>query len=259
MTQALLPSEVEAEARALIIARESSLGVEVTTPIAYPNGDLVTVIVAPEADGYTVHDAGLGAMFLTGEGVRIDRDMVARLIQAAKRYDCGYSSGRIARATARDGVPESLMLVANASRSIADLSIEVRRQAESDFRYVLAEKVREIAGRRVRENEVFTGKSTTPYRVANTILDKAAREPIGFVIPLPARSSVAPQFRQLFDLQAAYPSIIRLAVYNEYSDFRPDKDGWLLAQVGELAPLGRIQEVLPRILEASPPQGSLAH
>ncbi len=50
---------IEASARALIEARSTALGIEIDTPVVYPNGDLVTSVVVQEGERFTVHDAGL--------------------------------------------------------------------------------------------------------------------------------------------------------------------------------------------------------
>jgi hypothetical protein len=252
MNKPLSRDEVEAAARTLVSAQSSALGTEVTTPVVYPNGDCVVVLVAPNDARYVVHDAGLGAMYLTREGVRINRESEQRFGISAARYDCRYEGGRMVRRCEAADVAVSIMLVANASRSVADLATEARRQSEGHFRHVLTERVREIVGLRLRENESFKGVSGTTYRIANTILDQQAREPVAFVVPVPTRSSVNPQFRELFDLKAAFPDIFRDSVYNEGSDFRPQEDGWVLRQVGSVTPLGALRSELEPMLDALP-------
>jgi len=259
MSREIPRAEVEADVRALISASATALGVEVVTPVIYSNGECVTVLVAPEVDGYVVHDAGLGVMYLERESVRPSRDVMARLSAIASRYQCDLVGGRVSRRCDADSVPVSVMLVANASRGIGDMSAGARRQMEVQFRYVLTERVREVAGARLRENETFIGKSGTAYRVSNTILDDAGREPVAFVVPLASRSSVAAQFRELFDLQAAFPSIARESVYDEGSDFRPAEDGWVLSQVGDVVPFGEILVRLPRLLNLLASNSSLPH
>jgi hypothetical protein len=125
-------SEIEAGARAMIQARVFPLGIEVTTPVVYPNGDCIAVVVAPEPDGgYVVHDAGFGAMYVTGEGVQLGRDLRMRIAATIARYDCQFESARIVRRCIPGDVPTSIMLVANASRSAGDMAVETRRQSEN--------------------------------------------------------------------------------------------------------------------------------
>jgi len=258
MTELLTLSDIEAGARAMIRARVFPLGIEVTTPVVYPNGDCIAVVVAPEMDGgYVVHDAGLGAMYVTGEGVQLSRDLRARIAATIARYDCQFESARIVRRCKSDEVPTSIMLVANASRSAGDMAAETRRQSENHFRAVLTNRIREIVGPRLRENEAFKTMSGITYRVPNTILDAEARQPVAFVLPLVSRSAVANQFRELFELKVAFPMIVRESVYDEESDFRPVEDGWALAQIGEVTPFHDLQRALPALLANVPPQPSL--
>lgn len=254
MSEPLSAGAVENKARSLIGARSTALGIEITTPIVYPDGDCVLVIVAQEAGRYLVHDVGIGSMKLSREGIAIGREMRERLVVVAARYDCLFHADRMSRSCSCDEIATSIMLVANASRTVGDIASEARRQSENSFRYVLTERVREIFGSRLKENEVFRGQSRTAYRVANTILDESGREPVAFVVPLASRSAVASQFRELYDLRAAFPNIHRGSVYDEASDFRPKEDGWVLNEVGQVIPFGQIQIELPRALAEAPPQ-----
>ena len=250
MSERLTAREIEAAVRALIEARPSTLGMHVTTPVIYPNGDFVEVITAPEAKGFVVHDAGVGGMLLAAEGFRISREIALRIKSAAERYDCVVSGGRIGRACERQDVGLSIALVANASRAVADFASEGRRQNESQFRYLVTEKIREIVGGRLRENENFKGKSGRGYRVQNVILDTQLSRPLAFAVPLASRSSVPNQFRELFDLKAAFPAIFNESIYNDAGDFRPDEDGWILEQVGGVIPLSELSSRLPALLDA---------
>lgn len=239
------PADIENLSRGLITATTSTLGVEVTTPIVYPNGECSRVFVFAENDYYIVHDAGLAEWYLTNESVRIDR---LRFPQAAKRYNCEYAKGRVQARSSSEELGITIMLVANASRAVADFATEARRHSESQFRFVLTERVREIFGARLRENESFKGTSGTTYRVPNVILNAAGSDPLCFVMPLASRSAVASQFKELFDLKSAHPAVIADSVYDEDSDFRVEEDGWVLRQVGEVTPFGEIGSRLPALV-----------
>lgn len=120
----LTPSEIEAAARALVTARETALGVEVTTPVIYPNGDCVNVTVSVEGSDYLVHDSGLGAMYLTTEGAKMTRQLSRRLSAIATRYQCEFIDGRMMRRCNADDAAVAAILVANASRSVGDHAVE---------------------------------------------------------------------------------------------------------------------------------------
>jgi len=248
MLRRLTPEEIEAASRALVTARASSLGVEITTPVIYPNGQCVTVAVTIDGANYVVHDAGLGSMYLTAEGVRVSRELRDRLRSLAARYGCDFIEGRMSRRCSADDVAVAAMLVANASRSIGDQAAEIRRQNESQFRYAVAERVREAVGKRLRENESFKGESGQTYRISNVVLDENEKEPIAFVVPLPSRNSVPSLFREFFDLKAAMPSVLKDSVYDEASDFRPKEDGWVLSQVGEVIAFPNLSATLASLL-----------
>ena len=226
------------------------MGVEITTPVIYPNGECVTVTVTMEGGEYVVHDAGLGAMYLTAEGVRMSRQLSERLAALAARYECEFIEGRMTRRCSTDDVAIAAMLVANASRT-GDQAIEVRRQSEGEFRYAVSERVRELVGKRWRENQLFQGASGRSYRIGNIILDASETAPVAFVFALPSRSAVPAQFTEMYDLHAAHPAIANDSVYNDAGDFRLREDGWLLEKVSILIPFSEMQSRIPRMHEAA--------
>src|SRR5208337_77169 len=163
---------IERAVKDLVAAEPSNLGVEVTLPVAYPGGDLITVVVERKEASMLVHDAGFAAMRLANGGVTLSRSVVTRLQEYAKRFNCGFSDGRVSTECDLGKVGICAALVANASRSVADYVLEIRRHAESDFRRTISDNLREIMGRRLRENEEIRGVSGRRYRVPITVLDK---------------------------------------------------------------------------------------
>jgi hypothetical protein len=244
----LTPQEIETASRAIITARESSMGIEITTPVIYPNGECVTVTVAMEGAEYVVHDAGLGAMYLTAEGVRIGRQLSERLAALAARYECEFIEGRMMRRCSTDEVAIAAMLVANASRTVGDQAVEVRRQSESEFRYAVSERTRDLAGSRWRENQLFQGASGRSYRIGNLILDRTETKAVAFIFALPSRNAVPAQFTEMYDLRSAYPDITNDSVYNDAGDFRVREDGWLLEKVSVLTPFSEMRARIPTML-----------
>lgn len=242
----LTRDEIETASRALVSARETALGIEISTPVIYPNGDCVTVLVTIDGGEYVVHDAGLGLMYLTAEGVQITRHLSSRFAALAARYECEFIDGRMMRRCSADDVAVAAVLVANASRTVGDHALEVRRQTENEFRAAVSDRVREIAGTRLRENETFKGGSGRSYRITNVILDAQEMHAAAFVFALPSRSLVPAQFAEMFDLKAAHADTANDTIYNEAGDFRRKEDGWLLEKVSELIPFGEIAERLPR-------------
>jgi hypothetical protein len=226
----LTAAEIEKAVRALITAEKSNLGIEVTSPVAYGDGELVSVVVEQLESGLTVHDAGFGAMRLSSAGVLLTRTTIQRLMEFTQRYRCTFADGRVSSPATMDDVAQVVCLVANASRSVADYIYEVRRQAEANFRIVVFDKLREIVGDRVRETEQFRGKSGRLWRVP-IVLDVSKSRPQNFVSALAHRHAVPQSFTMLYDLGQAYPEIERDAVYDDAADLRQE-DRALLTSSG---------------------------
>ena len=218
----ITPEEIEVTARAIVSAKTTSLGIEVTTPVVYPNGDLVTVAVTIEGGEYVVHDAGFGAMYLNSAGVRLTRQLARRFTELAARYGCEFIGGRMTRRCSPEHVAMAAVMVANASRTIGDQALEIRRQAESDFRTAVADRIRDIAGsKRIRENEQVQGESGRKYRIPSLILDNSQSYALAFVVPLPNRAAVPDRFADFYDIRKAHQRPRRESVYDESSDIRP--------------------------------------
>jgi hypothetical protein len=231
------PEEIEAAARAIVSARTTSLGIEVTMPVVYPNGDLVTVAVTVDGGEYVVHDAGFGAMYLNSAGVRLTRQLTNRFGELAARYGCEFISGRMTRRCSPEQVAMAAVMVANASRTIGDQALEIRRQTESDFRTAVVERVRDIAGPRVLENETVKGESGRSYQIPSLILDSSLSFPVAFVVPLPNRAAVPTRFAEFFDIRRAHQRVRRESVYDEGSDIRSEDLRFMQTeQVSELIP-----------------------
>jgi hypothetical protein len=245
------PGEIEATTRAIISARQTSLGVEVTTPVVYPNGELVTVAVTVADGEYMVHDAGFGTMYLNSAGVRLTRQLTQRFSELALRYGCGFIGGRMTRRCLPEQLAMAVVLVANASRAVGDQALEIRRQTESDFRVAVVERVRDVAGQRVRENELVKGESGRSYRISSVILDSSQSFPVAFVVPLPNRASVPNHFAEFFDIRKAQERIRRESVYDENSDIRPEDRRFMeMDQISEMIPFQQTRLRFAQLLAA---------
>jgi hypothetical protein len=236
----LSPTELQAATRALVNARRTNLGIEVTMPVVYPTGQMVTVVITVADGDYLVHDAGLGAMCLTSAGARLSAQLERRLMELARHYGCEFIDGRMSRYASESQLALAIVMVANASRTVGDQSIYIRRQHETDFRKVVADRVRGIAGRRLRESEEILGQSGRAYHVPNVVLDQLEREPVAFIIPLSSRALVKPHFADFWDLRQRFQSVENDSVYDEAEAFRPE-DWNLLRAVSEIVPLGAVE------------------
>lgn len=231
MASEITAAEVEKAIQALTVAETTNLGVEVTLPVAFGDGDLVGVVIEAGEKGFEIHDSGLSAMRLTSAGVSLTKHVVFRLNEFARRYRCKFADGRVsANAASIDDIAVVACLVANAARAVADYVYELRRQAEYDFRVVLFDKLKEVVGPRVRETEEIQGQSGTRYRIP-IILDVAQSKPQNFIAAIANHSNVPRSVAMFFDLGPLYPGVERDAVYDDQSDVRKE-DRTLLLSVG---------------------------
>lgn len=231
MASDLKAAEVEKAIRALTSAEKTNIGVEVTLPVAFGDGALVSVAIEEASKGFDIHDAGLSAMRLTSAGVTLSKHVVFRLNEFARRYRCTFINGRVsAHADNMDDIATVASLVANAARAVSDYVYELRRQAEYDFRVVLFDRLKEIVGPRVRETEEIRGESGTRYRIP-IILDAHQAAPQNFVSPIANHSAVARSVAMFFDLKPLYPGVERDAIYDSEADIRKE-DRLLLKTVG---------------------------
>jgi hypothetical protein len=230
MASELTPAEVEKAIQALTVAEKTNLGIEVTLPVAFGDGELVSVVIEPAKDGFSIHDAGLSAMRLTTAGVALTKHVAFRLNEFSRRYQCKFVDGRITINAAPSDVALKACLVANAARAVADYVYEIRRQAEYDFRVVLYDRLRDIVGPRARETEEIKGESGTRYRIP-IILDPLLTQPRNFVSPVANHSIVARSVAMFFDIKPLYPGVERDAVYDNEADIRKE-DRILLKSVG---------------------------
>lgn len=209
-------------------------------PVVYPNGQMITVVISAERGDYVVHDAGSGAMCLTASGAKLSAQLERRLAELAQHYGCEFIDGRMMRRASEQQLALAIVMVANASRTVGDQSIYIRRQQDADFREAVTERVREIVGKRLRSGEDVRGFSGRIYHPA-IVLDKAERAPLAFVLPLATRSVVQAHFAEFWDLQKINPKVTNESIYDERAGFR-DEDLTLLREVTELTPFRSIHE-----------------
>jgi hypothetical protein len=226
----LTPAEVERAIQALTVAEQTNLGIEVTLPVAFGDGEQLSVVIESARDAFTVHDSGLSAMRLTSAGVSLSKHVAFRLNELARRYQCKFVDGRVATTSDAADVAIKATLVANAARAVADYVYEIRRQAEYDFRVIVHDRLREIVGERLRNAEEIVGQSGARYHIP-IILDQAQARPQNFVSSIPNRSNVARSVSMFFDIQSLYSGVERDAVYDNEADVRKE-DKNLLTTVG---------------------------
>jgi|APDOM4702015248_1054824.scaffolds.fasta_scaffold49710_2 hypothetical protein len=215
-------AEVEKLIRSLTAAERTNLGIEVTLPVAYGDGELVTVVIEQTKGTLVIHDASFSAMRLSNAGVSLTPHVVHRLSDLAERYNCKFYDGRVtSTADSIESLPQVVALVANASRSVADYAFEIKRQVETDFRLIVVEKLREILGPRAHEPDEFKGASGRRYRLP-FILNASMTRPQNFISTVANRSNVPATFATLFDLRGPFPDVERDAIYDDAAHLRDE-------------------------------------
>jgi hypothetical protein len=221
-SQKITAAEVERLVRSLTAVEKTNVGIEVTVPVAYGDGELVTVVVEHTKDALVVHDASFSAMRLSNAGVSFTPNVNHRLAELAARYGCKFREGRVGSAAESiEGLPHVVALVANAARAVADYAYEIKRLAETDFRLVVVEKLREIAGSRARDPDEFKGASGRRYRLP-FVLNKELSRPEHFISTLAHRSNVPQVFATYSDLRGAWPAVERDAIYDDAAHLRDE-------------------------------------
>ena len=240
--------ELESAARALVTARKTNLGVEVTMPVIYPNGQAVTVVVNVDGGDYIVHDAGFGAMYLTSAGIRLSKQLARRLVALATHYGCDFIENRMTRRCSVDHLAVAIAMVANASRTVGDQALEVRRRDERDFRKAVSEQLQAAVGKRVRMRQEFTGQSGRKYQVGSIVLDRNLALPVAFVEAFANRATVPNHFMEFYDLGPVYEGVSKISVYDPNEQFA-EADLSLLRKVSEVVKFGQSQSRFSKLRE----------
>lgn len=238
--------ELEAACRALIRVGKSNLGLEVQFPVIYPNGDMTTVVVAPSADQFVVHDAGFAAMALANHGVRMTAKLKVRIGDLSRHYGCEFSNERMLRIVPQDQLALAVAVVANASRTIADQILLIHPQPILSFKQTVIDRIKEYVGSpRVRENEPVVGDSGTEYHIGAAVLDGQLSRPIALVEAVRDMDGVNKRFREFYDISLV-PSLKdmeRIVLYDDDAHLRQG-DLLVLQNVSNVVRLSDAEERL---------------
>ncbi len=220
MSRELTPAELEAAAQTLITARPTNLGIEVSMPVIYPNGEAVTVVVTVEGGEHIVHDAGFGAMQLTASGVKLTKRLSRRLANLASHYGCEFIANRTTRRCAVDQLALAMAMVANASRTIGDQALDIRQRADQSFVRSVKERIHAVAGVRVRDHHEVKGKSGRAYWMSHVILDPNQSRVVAYVKAVANDNSVLATVGEFFDIRGAHQAIGRASIYDDSHEWR---------------------------------------
>lgn len=215
--------DLEAACRALVRVETSNLGFEVQLPVIYPNGDFVSVVVAPSGDRFNVHDAGFAAMTLANHAIRLTSKLKSKIVNLSRHYGCEFSDERMTRLATIDELPLAVAVVANASRTIADQILQVHTQPIFSFKQTVIERVRDFVGTsRVREDELVIGESGTEYHIGAAVLDRDRTRPVAYVEAVRDMEGVNKRFREFYDISLVpeLSAMTRIVLYDDAADLR---------------------------------------
>lgn len=235
MTQASLSENMLHSAICgMIDVTKTAQGYVVTLPQAYHSGNIVSVVVVPEADGFLVHDNSYAAMVLDKSGTPKPSALASEVAAAIRYYDCHLSAMRVwRRCETIDDIGLSAVLVGCASRLVADQALKVDKLPMYDFKAKLLGTVTDIVGlKRIRVNEEVAGHLGSRYKVSAVVLDNGLRTPVAFLEPVPDQQAVARRFKEFYDikLNRTYSDVLRLAVTDDAKSI-PAGDALLMQEV----------------------------
>ena len=77
---------------------ESNLGIEVSLPTIYPNGDHVVVILREiDEDNVLLHDGGFSLQVISSMGLNLQKNAIKHIIEYASMMGCSFDGGRVVR------------------------------------------------------------------------------------------------------------------------------------------------------------------
>lgn len=231
-------ADLEGASRALIRAHETPSGLEIEMPVVYPNGECVSVVVTTvPGSSYIVHDAGLGAMYLTSAGLSLTQKLTDKLMRLAQTYGCEFISGRMSRSCDENQLAIAIALVANASRAVGDQALEHREKKIRDFRKEVSLVLRDVLPQQRLRSERVIGTSGTEYQVSNVVLTPDGQHTLAFIEPVADQKAVDKRFREFFDIASNenYSGVQRISVFDDRSAWRD----------GDIAVLNRVSNTVP--------------
>jgi hypothetical protein len=146
-------------------------GVRVSTHCLYPSNDVVNVTIYGTGSSYIVTDSGRAISEAERAGARVDKPESYAKAKQIKSQGLLMENGAIrSPVVPLEAVPAAIMLVANASKEVADHIFSTYKIAKKrDFRQMLKELVRSrFSGFDVREDEII-GKSNKAHHFENII------------------------------------------------------------------------------------------
>ena len=201
---------------------ESNLGIEVSLPALYPNGEHVVVILrAIDGENVLLHDGGFSLQAISPMGLSLQKNAIKHIIQYAARMGCSFENGRVTRKCPTTKVAAAAMTVSNVCLYVASqfqVMQEVKKDFDSIVREALSKKLSEDV---VTPNYSVLGASGGKYNITAAILMPHDDKPRAIIEAISTPKSVSGRFRHLYDIKAnaEYSKVERIAVYDDTETF----------------------------------------
>jgi hypothetical protein len=208
-------------------------GVRVSTHCLYPSNDVVNVTIFGSGSSYIVTDSGRAILEAERAGALIDKPESYARAKQIKNQGLLMENGAIrSPVVPLDAVPAAIMLVANASKEVADHIFSTYKISKKrDFRLILKDLLRSrFTGFDVREDEII-GKSNKAHHFENIIRLSASKQIIVDAV-LRDTNSINARCMANIDVRAAHHHGLTQRIVFDDADNWPASDLNLLGVSG---------------------------
>lgn len=210
------PAELLEQLSRIVTATPTEDGVRVSTHVLYPSNGAVSVVVRGGAEHFQISDEGAGVAEFASAGIStIASDRM--LAHQVKRLGLLVYGGAImSPMVPADAVPAAILLVANASRSIAEWGLSnLHFRVHRNFRRDLAELLGRYFHDNLKNDAPIIGKSNKPHKFGHVIYLDGDRKLLVDPVVNEASSINARLVANLDVRLAENPDIKQLIVYDD--------------------------------------------
>ncbi|MBI1775896.1 MAG: hypothetical protein HYR63_11170 [Proteobacteria bacterium] len=191
-------------------------GVRVSTHVLYPSNGAVSVVVRGGEDEFIVSDEGGAIAEMIGSGLKAEvSDSTIRT--RIKYYGLGVSAGSIVSpAIPIDAIPAAIMLVANASKEVADWALKnLRFRTPRNFREDLAALLGRYFHDNLKRDAPIIGASAKLHKFVHVVYLSGDRKLL--IDPVVSEaSSVNARLVANLDVKLAHnPLLDQLIIYDD--------------------------------------------
>jgi len=201
---------------------ESNLGVEVSLPSLYPNGEHVVVVLRElDHENVLLHDGGFSLQAISSMGLNLQKNAIKHIIEYASLMGCSFENGRVIRRCPSVKVAAAAMTVSNVCLYVAS-QFQVMQEAKKDFDSIVREVLsKKLSTDLVVPNYSILGASGGKYSVTAAITLPSIEKPKAIIEAISTPKSVSGRFRHLYDIKAnaEYSNVERIAVYDDDESF----------------------------------------